>query len=522
MKAIGKKIKIIIVSVGLTLSILASGVCSIFVWAQKADHSAYKDIVIYDTTSAKELQTIEKPEVKVGVISDVHISSYFLGSGNEFHGDTVNKLKLALKFYQRQKVDLLLMTGDVVDLAEESDYQLLVQTLNEVYGSKENAPTIVYTFGNHEFSVFKRDENGAITGTEELGWAKSFERHKQYMQPWLDYEIWNGQTGENSSGERVNLIECNGVYVINYNENTEFRSEDLARLDALLAEATSKTDKPVLVSFHYAFGSDLYGISNPMWLDDSAYEQKLTAVFKKYPQAVVLLGHQHASALHGRSISQSLGFTSLLSGASNTMAVYDMITGVTDITDKTTPRYANYYGYEESMLGVNGQQIIKRHNIGYSGLLLTFADGKMTSNVVDFKKNIIIDDVNVFEIPYGITLDNKDEKFAYTIDKLKEKQEALTFEIGATVSLSVKNNQLVVKFPSVVQYNDCEGYKIQLEKEGEETKVIYWQSNFMFYPTELVEYQVFINDIESIDGWTVSVSPIDFYGQIGEAIKKVA
>ena len=153
---------------------------------------------------------------------------------------------------------------------------------------------------------------------------------------------------------------------------------------------------------------------------------------------------------------------------------------------------------------------------------MTFADGKMTSNVVDFKKNIIIDDVNVFEIPYGITLDNKDEKFAYTVDKLKAEQEALTFEEGATVSLSVKNKQMVVSFPSVEQYNDCEGYKIQLEKAGEETKVIYWQSNFMFYPTELVEYQVCVNDIESIDGWTVSVSPIDFYGQIGDAITNEA
>lgn len=522
MKKIGKRGKKIIASVGLTTSILASSVCPILVVAQNTAGSSYKDIVVYDTTVPKELQTIEKPEVKVGVISDSHISSYYLGSGSEFHGDTVNKLKLALKFYQRQKVDLLLLTGDIVDLAEEADYQLLTQTFSEVYGSKENAPTIVYTFGNHEFSVFTRDENGAITGTEGLGWAKSFERHKQYMQPWLDYEIWNGQTGENSCGERLNLIECNGVYVINYNENTGFSSDDLARLDALLAEATSKTDKPVLVSFHYAFGSDLYGIPNSMWLDGSSYEKKLTAVLEKYPQAVALLGHQHASALHGRSISQSLGFTSLLSGSSNTMAVHNMITGVTDITDKTSPRYANYYSYKESILGTNGQQIVQRHNVGYSGLLLTFADGKMTSNVVDFKKNIIIDDVNVFEIPYGITLENKDEKFAYTVDKLKAEQEELTFETDASVSLSMKNKQLVVSFPSVLQYNDCEGYKIQLEKAGEETQVVYWQSNFMFYPTELVDYQVYLNDIESVEGWTVSVSPIDFYGQIGDAITNKA
>ena len=98
MKGIGKKGKKIIASVGLTTSILAGSIYPIFTAAQNTD-SAYKDITVYDTTAPKELQTIEKPEIKVGVISDVHISSYYLGSGNEFHGDTVNKLKLALKFY---------------------------------------------------------------------------------------------------------------------------------------------------------------------------------------------------------------------------------------------------------------------------------------------------------------------------------------------------------------------------------------------------------------------------------------
>ncbi len=509
-----KKLVSILVAVMVLISTLS---VSLVIADKMIDNSTYKDLEIYDTTEFKDLEVVDK-EVKVGVISDTHISQYFLDSKNEFNGDTVNKLKLALNFYKRQQIDLLLLTGDIVDLAEEADYALLVKTFEEVYGSKENAPEIVYTFGNHEFAIFKRDEDGNPITTTGLGFAESFSRHKQYIQPWVDYEIWNGQSGTSSVGERIQLIENNGVYVINYCESTTFTAEDLNRVDALLAEATSKTDKPVLVSFHYEFGSDLYGANLPLWADNSTYERKLTAVFEKYPQAVLLMGHQHASPLHGRAISQSLGYTSLISGASNTIAVCDTITGVTDITDDTSPRYENYYSSTESILGVDGETIIQRHNIGYKGLLLTFADGKMTSNVVDFEKNIIIDDVNVFEVPYGINLDNKDEKFNYTIDKMKAEQGELTFETNAKVSLSVKNEQLVISFPSVKEFNACEGYKIEISKNGSVERTIYWQSNFIFYPSEIETYSVMVSDITAVDGYSVLVSPIDFFGRISSGI----
>lgn len=486
----------------------------VLIFASKND--AYKDLVVYDDTEFKDLQKVEKT-VKVGVISDTHISRYFLNSGKEFNGDTVRKLKLALNFYKRQQADILLLTGDIVDLAEEADYQLLVDTFTDVYDSKENAPEIVYTFGNHEFAIFKRDEDGNPITTTGLGFAESFSRHKQYIQSWVNYDIWNGKYGDESEGERIQLIEKNGVYVVNYSEATYFRQDDLTRLDELLAEATSKTDKPVLVSFHYSFGSELYGVHEQLWVDDSSYEQKLSAIFEKYPQAVLLMGHQHASSLHGRAISQDLGFTSLISGASNTMAVHNVITGVTDITNVDSPRYANYFAKPESILGTNGQTIIQRHNIGYSGLLLTFKGGKMTSNVVNFENNEIINDVNVFEIPYGITLDNKDEKFTYINNIRKVNQQPLTFEQDAKIELSINQGCLNVTFPSVQQFNAVEGYKIIL-KNGAQEKTIYWQSDFMCYPKVGATYRVNVTDITELQGWTCEIYPIDFYGNLSSPL----
>ena len=93
-----------------------------------------------DATEYKTLPENGTAYGNVGVISDVHISDSSQMWRTFPLARNVDRLKRALKIFDRNNVKTILLTGDFVNFGREPDYRLLNSVLLEYYGSYDNAP----------------------------------------------------------------------------------------------------------------------------------------------------------------------------------------------------------------------------------------------------------------------------------------------------------------------------------------------------------------------------------------------
>ena len=494
--------------------VMGGSLSTVFVYAANKDASKYKELdVQVDDTDFKDINEVDGAvlsDLKIGVVTDVHISAKNDGKQSLHLGDATKRFKETLKYYKRNGVDTIMLTGDFVNYGVAEDYALFVNCLEEVFGTPENAPDLIPVYGNHEGYVYKDTENK--TGVGVTTSAAQYALMKEYVQPWTSMTIYNGKEGAEAVGSPVSYVVKDDVYILSL--PTGWNDASFARLDSVLAEASNASDKPIVVGLHYSLNPDLYaGLdgATSTYISEENYN-KLVSILAKYPKAVVFSGHEHATALHERAISQDLGYTNVVAAVSNIMGFQSHPTG--------TPagvRYDNYISSHESILEEDGLGVWGRYNFCSLGQVLTFDEDSMNIQIVNLKENRTYTDLG-WEIPYGITLENKAEKFAYVNSVRKTQQAELTFKQGAKVELSLRFGKLCVAFPSVQEYRKVEGYKIVIQKEGQDDIVLYWHSNFIKYPESIVTYQVQVNSETSTDGYTVSVYPIDMYGNVSSPI----
>ena len=423
-------------------------------------------ITANDTT---EYKTLPFDEVKIGVMSDLHISSAYINKSEKSVWEyTMQKAKKAFDYYKKMQVSAIMITGDLVNYGTEAEYQALDGFLEEVYGSPENAPELIFVMGNHEY-VHRDNATGTSLGIYETN-AEVWQYHKQYLDRWSSYELYNGLAGGEAIGSPIARVDVEGVQIVSISPdatNYTVTDEGIARLKTVMDEAQAEAEgKPIIAGFHFPTGTDFSGVQLLGYNSGAGHgHNKVNTLLQNYPSAVLFSGHTHRSVLSERAISQDCGFTLVHAGAVHTPDNDKRVSG-TSLTYDNLPG-----GY--NVLEPSGLKEIDRTNRSCEGMLLTFGEDSMQIDRVDFLKGTLYEEVEPWIIPYEITSENKTEKFDYvnTVRKEQQDSDALTFAQGSTVSVEEKWGVMKITFPSVQQFRDVEGYKIVVSKTGRRTSL---------------------------------------------------
>ena len=523
-----KKLKRIM-ALGLTLALSSTVIVGANAFATNTDTTAYKELNTYvDQTSFKDLNDLpsENEYTKIGVISDVHIQSdswHRKGTPTEF---CVEKFYLALDYYMREEVDAILITGDFVsfgsarpdddgDGIDEGDYPLMDWALEQYFGSPDNPdmPSLLFVNGNHEYQEeidAEGNRNYSMSDTQVI-WG----RQKQYLQRWVDYDIYNGiESGDDRTGSACYSYVSGDITVISLSPDRggsygNFSDTVIKDLEKELADAHARSNgKPILLGIHYPWVTQQFGGSTG---GDNGFKsgqsQKIVKLFQKYPELVVFSGHTHLTNLHARAISQDNGYTAINVGSVHGPENASKPTGA-------FVQYANRGNYD--VQAVTGLKEISRYHQWSQGMMVTYLEDSIKIDRVDFFKGAVYECVDPWYIPYGITADNIDQTHTYVVEKLKAAQptDSLTWDATDKVTITDEFGVMYIRWPSVKEVNDVEGYVLTIRKNGKLVAERDYMSNYWAAPTERAYYGFIYNKVTDITGYTVEIKAVDFFGNV--------
>ncbi len=230
------------------------------------------------------------------VISDVHMSD-----------DTARRDILKLGLYDmdsaEEKLDALLISGDMTDHGNSDQYDALA----EVFSEYQPADNIVLAMGNHD------------TWNDEIDDEHEFSQSKklfiEYNKAIADREIENVYYSTVINGYTFIMMSSEASHTDAY-----ISPEQLAWLDTELAKA-STDNKPVFVVSHWPLagthGLPLTWLDNPLFEDQTELEEndgsfgaqndEVKAILQKYNNVFFINGHLH----NGASKKSIYGYSSV-------------------------------------------------------------------------------------------------------------------------------------------------------------------------------------------------------------------
>lgn len=461
----------------------------------------------------------EAISAKILVVSDVHIS----GDDN-----TKEHLRKTLSYAFENDIDAIIFNGDTVNLGMTEEYSHLDGVFEEIYGDvlASERPELIFNMGNHEFYP---SDNCAH---EETDYAREFGLFKTFAEKWgaaIEDNVFvrdvNGikcviafPSDENSFiAENDIIIKSTGEKIKNAGETIYmaatggYSENDVNKVKAKFDEILdSGYDKTIIFCTHHplgeTYGSTLYGMNEEA-------ETLFKDMLKDYPSIVHLAGHTHFSSLHERSFVQN-DWTSIQIGT-HTYGKY--VSGADSDELGRTLNYANITGKRYNSLDTDAQEY---HGKTHFGMLLTFDSEKMTAERVYLSTGETYEHGS-FEVPYGITKENKHDKFYYEAGE--RVGETLHFGEDTDLKAKIVNGEIVeVSFKDVDEYWACEGYEILIgDGEGNSLKRILWSSHFWMGLKEKSTYNIAVEGVEKKDSYTVRLRAIDFFGHYSEPYDEV-
>lgn len=239
-----------------------------------------------------QAEAIESPNLQMAVMSDVHINAK--NPNNHFKQALTDLADIAPNY------DAIAIVGDMTDTGEDTDYQLFNNILKTY---KNPSSEQLLSIGNHEYFESYLDHNSSVTD-EMLQFR--FMNNSGDPLPNLYYDKWiKGYHFISLAGE------LSPKSLLTY-ENSYPGAKDWAYisdqqyqwLEQTLA-INASSNKPIFVFLHQPITNTVYGSIRWSAGFDS---ERLLAILKKYPQAILFSGHSHYLLNHPKSIYQD-GFT---------------------------------------------------------------------------------------------------------------------------------------------------------------------------------------------------------------------
>ena len=444
-------------------------------------------------------------ETKIAVFADVQLNNSNTGIVSNSYSYLRNHLALC----KENNVDVIMISGDLVNNAYSNYYDLYEEILQSVYGKDEKQyPEFVYTMGNHEWyaSDERQDEMAvyyynkhARINTDALvkrSIHKTDTRDASYYGNF--YKVINGIPFMSISTENLSGS-------ISY----KLREEIKSWLDEISQLKSVKNGGPIFVSYHYAFEEVTYSFGQ----GGTTNSQILYNLLKDYPQVILFSGDTHFSGVNERTINQ-VDFTDINLGSSS----YTRHVERSCLMDK----YDTYYNIESSngskdlLTGQVSERIDETPHIH-------FVDVKSNGDTYINRYFSTNDSTNPTHIgmEWKIPVKSNKDNFIYTSDRYGNKdwayklygKEGLEWDDSSTLSYNYSNNKLFVQFPDVTDYNACEHYRIKIYS-GEDMVKYDVVSQYINYDSEPHFYNYEIDDVgfDAID--KIEVYAYDFFDNV--------
>ena len=450
-------------------------------------------------------QTTEKQNQpgfgRVLITADVHVSS------TDAHGQ--DQLRKTLTYAKDHDVDLVIFNGDLVDVGNEENYATLNKIFRDVFGSPEQANVkFIFNMGNHEF--YPTD----ACAHEETDYELQFGRFAVFAAKWSDFTADRGS---------IYRTEVNGIsYVVAapsdkwvYMSGNKavycaaiggYHEEDIALIDSLIAQATKENPgEPVYLLSHHPWGETYGGASYGM--PETPVVAGMRAVMEKYPHLVNITSHTHFSSLHERSFSQNQ-WTTINTG----MHTYGKYVDIEFDTNGEALDYANIENRRYTSADPVGQALHGKTHLVWD---VRYGEDSFTATVFNMATETAYSHLS-YTVPYGITSENKNEKFSYELsDRTAPK---LTWsgedELAAELIKTGSAISLKLTFSDTEQFYATEGYRICVmdTTTGETLKTLLWASHFWAAQDQKASYEITVDELPDCSAYTITVEAIDFYG----------
>lgn len=218
-------------------------------------------------------------KVKIGILSDIHVKN----------PHTINLFRHALEYYRDQKVDGVVIAGDLADWGKEDQLKMVADTWFSVF-PKDKRPDgghveRLFIYGNHDIEGrkwFDYPDEEEIAPRRAQVWKKCFK--EEYKHVWL---------------KTVKGYHFIGSHWDNHDNAPEV-PPFLKANDAKL-----RGDKPFFYIQHAHPKATTYG--EWAWGQDNG---EITQALSEYPNAVAFSGHSHMPLNDDRCVWQG-AFTSI-------------------------------------------------------------------------------------------------------------------------------------------------------------------------------------------------------------------
>ena len=366
-------------------------------------------------------KTLGQPDLKVGILSDIHLSP---PEKHQSQG-AIDMFRRVLEFYKKEGVDAVLIAGDLTNGGTMTEMRVVTAVWDEVFGKDAKAPERIFVTGNHEKVYFDQaKKKGELANP---GYADGL---------YLDVrKNWMELFGEEWSPFFIKTVK--GYSFVGAHWMEWFKVKDF---QAFLAANRAKLEngRPFFYTQHAHPQNTCYGTCTWHQWEGGPTDK----VLADWPNAVAFSGHTHYSLTDQRSVWQG-SFTSIGTAALRWLSL---------------PSGRENYGNE---LGLGRR--MPQAFWGSQGMVMSVWDDRMVFERYDFWNNEKLGDDWVVPV-----LRSNDGAREYSFASRMAKAAAPEFPDGAKITLEVrdgmspktatkqpeKERQLVVKFPPAVGVDD--------------------------------------------------------------------
>ena len=409
--------------------------------------------------------TVDSKTLKIGVIGDTQLIS--LSTENEFYIKFSKNFKKTLEILKENKIDVLIIDGDITNAGYPEAYDNFLTQFNSVYGDKnENAPILNLIMGNHDYWSFKGYEDSKKNNEER---QKLFEE----------------KTKEKPYSHKV----INGYHFINWscdNASLEKPIDDCSWFEKQIEKAKSDDNKPIFVTTHFPPKNTVYGSED--WGTDT-----LNKCFEKYPQIINFSGHSHFSLIDERSIyqkdytaiqTQSISYTELEDGKRNGSIPKDE--------------------YDNMMISAKN----------FMGLICEVSETKVVIKRISFEKNEFYGNDWVIDVP----IDKNNFKYLHKEMGKKSVKPYFIFDKDEDKKIIVEknDNKKMIKFKQAFHPNFVHSYKIIFTNSLNKEYTILYFSDFFLMPSDRKNIITFGINKNFSGKYRVKIYAIESFGKISD------
>lgn len=237
--------------------------------------------------------TLGRPNLKVGILSDIHVSPPDMFGSQE----AIDMFEKTLSFFRREKVDAVLIAGDLTNDGLVRELKTVADTWARVFGGIDRGPARIFVTGNHEKVYFNAAKRKGDISNPRYAEGLYLDVRKNwrtlFKEEWSPFFI---KTVKGYSFVGAHWAEWNNEIAFR-----EFMSANRGKLEA---------GKPFFYTQHAHPQNTCYG----PWIWHKTDGGPTDKVLADYPNAVAFSGHTHYTITDERSVWQG-SFTSLGTGA---------------------------------------------------------------------------------------------------------------------------------------------------------------------------------------------------------------